>query len=45
MSSFPLGKWPVAGELITPLGTNTLEVATWMGPPLGSRAMWGGDLI
>ena len=29
----------------TPLGTSTLGVATWMGPYLGSRAIWGGDPI
>ena len=35
-------RWP---GTYTPPGTSTLGVATWMGPPQGSRAMWGGDPI
>ena len=34
------GRWTY-----TPLGTRLLGVATWMGPPPGSRAIWGGDPI
>ena len=44
MFSCPLGEWLVAGAYIPP-GTSTLGVATWMDPPPGSRAMWGGDPI
>ena len=48
MSSCLVGKWPVVGWPVTggwwtytPLGTSTLRVATLIGLPLGSRAMWG----
>ena len=44
MFSCPLGEWLVAGAY-TSLGISTLGVATWIGPTLGSRAIWGGDPI